>query len=77
MTMFDPIGICDTCGRPAFSLTEINNPCNDIAAGLLFANKVIALTHLRGTGRAWIQTLPFNELARRIVQTAPQEKRPS
>lgn len=44
---------------------------------LLFANEGVALTHLRGPGRAWIQTLPFNKLARRIVLAAPQEKKPS
>ncbi len=44
---------------------------------LLFANEGVALSHLRGPGRVWIQPLPFNKLARRIVHAAPQEKKPS
>lgn len=44
---------------------------------LMFANEGIALTHLRGPGRAWIQSLPFNRLARRMVEAAPKENKPS
>ena len=38
---------------------------------MLFGGEGLFLTHLRGTGTVWVQSLPFSRLADRILQLAP------
>ncbi|HOT93372.1 MAG TPA: TIGR00266 family protein [Anaerolineae bacterium] len=39
---------------------------------MIFGGEGLFLATLQGTGRVWIQSLPFSRLADRILQTAPQ-----
>lgn len=40
----------------------------------MFGGEGLFLTHLRGPGRVWLQSMPFSRLARRIFAAAPQTK---
>lgn len=38
---------------------------------MLFGGEGLFLATLQGTGRVWLQSLPFSRLADRVVQSAP------
>lgn len=42
---------------------------------MLFGGEGIFLTTLEGTGKVYIQTLPFNELANRVIDLIPKDHR--
>jgi uncharacterized protein (AIM24 family) len=39
---------------------------------MLFGGEGLFLATLQGTGRIWLQSLPFSRLADRVLQAAPQ-----
>ncbi|MFN2109424.1 MAG: AIM24 family protein, partial [Anaerolineae bacterium] len=39
---------------------------------MIFGGEGLFLATLQGTGRVWIQSLPFSRLADRIIKSAPQ-----
>ena len=40
---------------------------------MIFGGEGLFLATLRGTGRIWLQSLPFSRLADRILEFAPSE----
>jgi uncharacterized protein (AIM24 family) len=40
---------------------------------MIFGGEGLFLATLQGTGRVWIQSLPFSRLADRILEAAPSE----
>ena len=39
---------------------------------MIFGGEGLFLATLQGTGRVWLQSLPFSRLAGRMLQAAPQ-----